>query len=99
MFGNSEAFQDKFKTCARSRPINCKTLGKYSHEKNSTRPNIKPCDNCNQKKRKHDELTRGLRCQLLGSEFHAKESGKRKFLGKRKFIFQQFTIKSYFISK
>ena len=79
MFGNSEAFQDKFKTCAWSRPINCKIRVKDSHVKNSTKPNIKPCEYCNQKKRNLDELTRGLRCQLLGSEFFAKESTKPIF--------------------
>ena len=79
MFGNSEAFQDKFKTCARSRPINCKILRQDSNVKNSNIPYVKPCEYCIQKKRKHDKFTRGLRCQLLGEEFYAKESTKPIF--------------------
>ena len=79
MFGNSEAFQDKFKKCARSRPIHCKILGKDVHVKNSTKPNVKPCNTCNHNKRKHDELTRSLRCQMLNNEFYAKESTKPIF--------------------
>ena len=79
LFGNSEAFKDKFKTCARSRPIQCTVVSKNSHVGNSTKSNVSPCDKCNRNKRKCDVLTRCLRCQVLDGEFYSKESTKPIF--------------------
>ena len=53
MFGDTDAYKDKFKTCARARPINCKLSTRNSTIKNSssTYPRIKPCIKCAGKKK------------------------------------------------
>ena len=79
IFGDTEAYQDKFRTSARSRPIHCTVLGKETNVKSSTKLHVKPCAYCTQNKRKKDKLIRPLRCQILGEEFYAKESTKPIF--------------------
>ena len=71
LFGNSEAYQNKLKTCARARPITC-TIPKST-------PLIKPCSHCNKIKQKNNKPAQPLRCQILGNEFYTKESTKPIF--------------------
>ena len=81
IFGDASSYQDKFKTCARSRPIQCKILGKHeSNADNSVNPRVKPCDKCVRSKLAvHNKLARPLCCQKLGAEFYSKESTKPLF--------------------
>ena len=68
---NSQAYQNKLKTCARARPITC-TIPKST-------PLIKPCSHCNKIKQKNNKPAQPLRCQILGNEFYTKESTKPIF--------------------
>ncbi len=78
MFGDTNAYQDKFKTCARTRPINCVITKRESAIKNTKNPYvIKPCIQCASNKNK--KLVKPLCCQILGEEFYAKESTKPLF--------------------
>ena len=79
LFGDTEAYQDKLRTCARSRPIHCTLVGKNIHVENSSKTHVKPCTRCTKNTRKDEELIRPLRCQILGEEFYAKESTKPIF--------------------
>ena len=78
MFGDTNAYQDKFKTCARARPIKCKIMMRESSIKTSKSKDplyvIKPCIQCARKKNK-----KLLSCQKLGDEFYTKESTKPLF--------------------
>ena len=78
MFGDTESYQDKLKTSARSRPIDCKLIGSKTMF-NSSKLHVKPCGKCTKNKRKKDELIRPHRCQILDEEFYAKESTKPIF--------------------
>ena len=79
MFGDSESFAEKFKTCARSRPIQCKILKNNEITRNSMKPNVKPCSICISLKKKQEKNVIPHRCQHLGGEFYAKESTKPLF--------------------
>jgi hypothetical protein len=79
MFGDSESFSNKFKTCARSRPIQCKQLKTGVNAKESTKPSIKPCAQCVSLKNRSDRKVRPHQCQLLGEEFYTRESTKPLF--------------------
>ena len=72
LFGDSEAFSEKFKTCSRSRPIQCSInkKGQISHE--STLPHIKPCSICIRSRKTGDKHVRPHRCQILGAEFYSR---------------------------
>ena len=72
MFGDTIAYQDKFKTCARTQPINC-TISKNSVDKLL----VKPCMQCSS--RKNGKLVKSFHCQKLGEAFYAKESTKPLF--------------------
>ena len=41
MFGDTEAYQDKFKTCARTREFGSQKLGSEFYEKEHTKPILK----------------------------------------------------------
>ena len=71
LFGDSEAYQNKLKTCARARPITC-TIPKST-------PLVKPCSHCNKIKQKNNKPAQPLRCQILGNDFYTKESTKPIF--------------------
>ena len=79
IFGDSEAFANKFKTCSRTRPISCTILKGGLKDKDSTKPKIKPCTICISMKKKHERKVRPHRCQLLGQEFYSRESTKPLF--------------------
>ena len=79
MFGDSEAFADKLKTCARIRPIQCKLLKNNETTKNSAKYNVKPCSICISLKKKKEKKVVPHRCQHLGGEFYARESTKPLF--------------------
>ena len=79
IFGDSEAFADKFRTCSRTRPILCIKLQKGLNDKDSAKPNIKPCTICIGMKKKHEKKVRPHRCQILGEEFYSRESTKPLF--------------------
>ena len=82
MFGDNTMYQDKFKTCARARPIQCKILENHNHTicNNSTNQRVKPCEQCSLNKLESNKnLVRPLRCQALGHEFYSKESTKPLF--------------------
>ena len=79
MFGDSESFSNKFKTCARSRPIPCKKLKNGLTAEESSKPSIKPCAQCVSLKKKSDKKVRPHLCQMLGEEFYARESTKPLF--------------------
>ena len=77
LFGDTEAYQNKLKTCARTRPITC--VIPQCMSKNSDEPTPKPCSYCSKLKRKNEKITKPLRCQILSNNFHAKESTKPIF--------------------
>ena len=81
IFGDNTMYQDKFKTCARARPIHCSIPTKHDHTvTHSTNTHIKPCKRCIEAKPKSNKnQPRPLRCQTLGPEFHAKQSTKPLF--------------------
>ena len=79
IFGDSEAFLDKFRTCARARPIQCEILEKGLSAKDSAKPHLKPCTICILMKKKGEKKVRPHRCQLLGEEFYSRESTKPLF--------------------
>ena len=79
MFGDSEAFTDKFKTCARGRPIQCTILKEGLTANESKKPQIKPCPICISLKKRSDNKIRPHRCQQLGEEFYSRESTKPLF--------------------
>ena len=74
LFGDTESYKNKLKTCARSRPIVCKISSDKNKSAILERPVIKPCQQCSTVK-----LTRPLRCQILNKEFYSKESTKPIF--------------------
>ena len=80
LFGDTEAYQNKQQTCARTRRITC--VIPQSMSNNSEEPNnliIKPCSYCTKLKRKNEKVAKPLRCQMLDNNFHAKESTKPIF--------------------
>ena len=79
MFGDSEAFTNKFKTCVRARPINCEILPKGHTAVESTKQQIKPCSICTSLKKVYDKKVWPHRCQQLGVEFYSRESTKPLF--------------------
>ena len=79
MFGDNESFSDKFKTCARSRPIECKIMPESASPGQSKNRPIKPCLKCTGLKKKQDTKVVPLRCQYLGQEFYSRESTKPLF--------------------
>lgn len=82
LFGDSEAFSEKFKTCSRSRPIQCSINKKGQISNESTIPHIKPCSICISLRKTGDRQVRPHRCQILGAEFHSRESTKPIFQSK-----------------
>ncbi len=79
IFGDSEAFTDKFKTCSRARPIQCTKLEKGLVASESVKPHTKACTICISVKKKHEKKVRPYRCQLLGKDFYSRESTKPLF--------------------
>ncbi len=83
MFGDTVAYQDKFKTCARTRPINCKIpeIKKSKSENNNPnpgpdpspnpKPKPKPCFHCKSLKSLEERYVRPYRCQLLNGNFYS----------------------------
>ena len=61
LFGDSEAFSEKFKTCSRSRPIQCSINKKGQISNESTIPNIKPCSICISLRKTGDRPQGGLK--------------------------------------
>ena len=77
LFGDTEAYQNKSKTCARTRQITCTIPQRATI--NDEKLLIKPCSHCNKLKQKNDKIAKPLRCQTLGKDFYAKESTKPIF--------------------
>ena len=77
LFGDTEAYQNKPKTCARTRQITCTIPKRLT--KSDDKFLIKPCTHCCKLKQKNDKLAKPLRCQILDKEFYAKESTKPIF--------------------
>jgi len=80
IFGDNDAYKDKYATCARSRPISCQVLKHGSQNNPHTNRQAKPCAKCSCMKRKTSKsLIKPFCCQLLDEEFYAKESTKPLF--------------------
>ena len=78
LFGDTEAYQNKLKTCARIRPITC-TIPRTIPTNTDNELSVRPCSHCIKLKRKKDKKIKPLRCQILDNNFHAKESTKPIF--------------------
>ena len=74
IFGDRESYVDKFKTCARTRPIEC-----VIDADDTTSMHVIPCKQCLSRKPLKLKEARPLRCQVLGAKHHAKESTKPLF--------------------